>query len=137
MPNDLQPVPTDPSSLAAAGLLAGTASPPASAYRNVLRSHWAWCAERHELQPLQAQRHILRSTCVTVGELEIAVVVDDGAQLVDTRVPDSRSGVSLLSAVSIPHDQVVARRDELDTARVHVLFCNGPQCPQTPTLSSP
>lgn len=68
----------------------------------------------------------------TVGELEVVALVRDGAQLVDTRVPDSRSGVTLPSAVNIPHDQVLARKDELDRDRVSVLFCNGPQCPQTP-----
>lgn len=68
----------------------------------------------------------------TVGELEVVDLVRDGAQLVDTRVPDSRSGVTLPGAVNIPHDQVLARKDELDISRVHVLFCNGPQCPQTP-----
>lgn len=50
----------------------------------------------------------------------------------DTRVPDSRNGVTLPGAINIPHDQVLARKDDLDTARVHILLCNGPQCPQTP-----
>ena len=68
----------------------------------------------------------------TVGELEVAGLVGDGAQLVDTRVPDSRGGVTIPGAVNIPHDQVLARKDELDAGRVHILFCNGPQCPQTP-----
>ncbi|MEG9226991.1 rhodanese-like domain-containing protein [Aeromicrobium sp. Sec7.5] len=68
----------------------------------------------------------------TVGELEVAGLVADGAQLVDTRVPDSRGGVTLPGAVNIPHDQVLDRKDELDDGRVHILFCNGPQCPQTP-----
>ena len=68
----------------------------------------------------------------TVGELEVAALVYEGAQLVDTRVPDSRSGVTLPGAVNIPHDQVLARKDALNTGRVHILFCNGPQCPQTP-----
>lgn len=68
----------------------------------------------------------------TVGELEVAALVREGAQLVDTRVPDSRSGVTLPGAVNIPHDQVLARKDDLNTGRLHILFCNGPQCPQTP-----
>ena len=55
MPNDLHPVPTDPSSLAAAGFLARYRESTVSAYRNDLRCYWAWCAE-HDLQPLQAQR---------------------------------------------------------------------------------
>ena len=68
----------------------------------------------------------------TVGELEIAELVAAGAQLVDTRVPDSRSGVTLPGAVNIPHEDVLSRKAELDPGRVHILFCNGPQCPQTP-----
>ena len=42
------------------------------------------------LQPLQPVPGIR-----TVGELEVADLVEEGAQLVDTRVPDSRSGTSL------------------------------------------
>ena len=68
----------------------------------------------------------------TVGELEVVELVRDGAVLVDTRVPDSRSGVSLPGAFNISHDRVLAQRAELDENRVNVLFCNGPQCPQTP-----
>lgn len=79
------------------------------------------------IQPIEAVPGIR-----TVGELEVAELVRDGAQLVDTRVPDSRSGLTLPGAVNLPHDQVLARRDELDPGRVHILFCNGPQCPQTP-----
>ncbi len=80
-----------------------------------------------EIQPLQPVSGI-----VTVGELEIADLVRDGAQLVDTRVPDSRSGLTLPGAINIPHDQILVRKDELDAGRTHILFCNGPQCPQTP-----
>src|SRR5687768_17461014 len=80
-----------------------------------------------ELQPLQPVPGIR-----TVGELEIAELVEAGARLVDTRVPDSRSGHTLPGAVNVPHDEVVQRRDELLADRVSILFCNGPQCPQTP-----
>ncbi|MDP9182515.1 MAG: rhodanese-like domain-containing protein [Actinomycetota bacterium] len=80
-----------------------------------------------KIQPIEPVPGIL-----TVGELEVAELVRDGAQLVDTRVPDSRSGVTLPGAVNVPHDQVLARKHELDTGRIHILFCNGPQCPQTP-----
>lgn len=55
MLSDLQPVPTDPSSLAAAGFLARYREPTVSAYRNDLRCYWAWC-DQHDLQPLHAQR---------------------------------------------------------------------------------
>jgi rhodanese-related sulfurtransferase len=80
-----------------------------------------------KLQPMQPVQGVR-----TVGELEVAELVREGAQLVDVRVPDSRSGVTLPGAVNVPHDQVLERRDELDPSRVHILFCNGPQCPQTP-----
>lgn len=68
----------------------------------------------------------------TVGELEVIALLAKGAVLVDTRVADSRSGATLPGASHLPHDQVVARQSELDHSRVSILFCNGPQCPQTP-----
>ncbi len=68
----------------------------------------------------------------TVGELELAELTEQGAVLVDSRVPDSRSGVSIPGAVNHPHDRVDDWWGELDPDRVHVLFCNGPQCPQSP-----
>jgi rhodanese-related sulfurtransferase len=58
----------------------------------------------------------------TVGELEVAELVLSGAQLVDTRVPDSRSGVTLPAAVNIPHDHVLVRKDELDQSRLHITW---------------
>ncbi len=67
----------------------------------------------------------------TVGELEVADLVADGARLVDTRVPDSRSGLTIAGAVNISHDQVLAH-PELTKDRISILFCNGPQCSQTP-----
>lgn len=79
-----------------------------------------------EVQPLEPVPGV-----VAVGELELIALVDGGALLVDSRVPDSRSGVSLPGAVNVPHDEVAERRGELQ-ADVVVLFCNGPQCPQTP-----
>ena len=66
-----------------------------------------------------------------VGELELLALLDEGALLVDTRVPDSRSGRTLPGARNVPHDQVVERQEELGPG-LAVLFCNGPQCPQTP-----
>ena len=68
----------------------------------------------------------------TVGELELIALVSAGAALVDTRVADSRSGQSLPGAVHIPHDEIAERLNELDERGVTVVFCNGPQCPQTP-----
>lgn len=68
----------------------------------------------------------------TVGELELIELVEAGAQLVDSRVPGSFGGQTLPGAVNIPHVDALARRDELDPERLAILFCNGPQCPQSP-----
>jgi rhodanese-related sulfurtransferase len=68
----------------------------------------------------------------TVGELEVLDLVAKGAVLVDTRVGDSRSGITLPGAIHLPHDQLADRRPELAVDQVNILFCNGPQCPQTP-----
>lgn len=68
----------------------------------------------------------------TIGELELAELVGAGAALIDTRVPDSRSGMTIPGAVNVPHEEIVARRDELHEHKINILFCNGPQCPQTP-----
>jgi rhodanese-related sulfurtransferase len=48
-----------------------------------------------------------------------------------TRVSGSSNGVTLPGARNVPHDQTVQRRGELDSSRVSILFCNGPQCPQS------
>ena len=80
-----------------------------------------------KIQPLQPFPDVQ-----TVGELELIRLVGEGAALIDTRVAGSRSGVTLPDAVSIPHDQIAERIAELDENKISVLFCNGPQCPQTP-----
>lgn len=80
-----------------------------------------------EPQPLQCAPGV-----VTVGELELTELVANGAVLVDTRVPDSRKGRSIPGAINLPHGRITELRDRLDPSRVSILFCNGPQCPQSP-----
>ncbi len=79
------------------------------------------------IQPLQPFPDV-----PTVGELEVIDLVAAGARLIDTRVGDSRSGTTLPGALHVPHDQIVERRSEFDESTTNILFCNGPQCPQTP-----
>jgi len=81
-----------------------------------------------EVQPLQCAPRV-----VTLGELELIEHVRGGAALIDTRVADSRSGATIPGAVNIPHDEMSARATELDQSRISILFCNGPQCPQSPS----
>ena len=79
------------------------------------------------IQPL-----VLADGVRTVGELELIDLVREGAALIDTRVLDSRWGVTLPGAISIPHTEIVERQADLPTDGVAILFCNGPQCGQTP-----
>lgn len=80
-----------------------------------------------EVQPLQPFPGV-----PTVGELELIALRDSGALLVDTRVADSRSGQTLPGSLHLAHDEIAARRSELPSDAVSILFCNGPQCTQTP-----
>ena len=80
-----------------------------------------------ELQPI-----VVAPGVRTVGELEVIELVDQGATLVDCRTPGSFFGATIRGSVLVPHDEVVQRRTELDPDGVTVLFCNGPQCPQSP-----
>ena len=80
-----------------------------------------------KVQPLQPYPDV-----PTVGELELIALVEQGAVLVDTRVADSRSGHTLPGAVHLPHDQITDRLSELSPDVVSIVFCNGPQCTQTP-----
>lgn len=68
----------------------------------------------------------------TVGELELIEHLDAGLPVVDTRGGVQREQATIPGARGIPHDEIVARVDELDRGRPTVLFCNGPQCGATP-----
>jgi rhodanese-related sulfurtransferase len=80
-----------------------------------------------ELQPLEIAPGVR-----TVGELELAGLVQDGAVLIDSRTRGSFGGRTIPGSVLLPHTEVLERRDELDPGRLSILFCNGPQCPQSP-----
>ena len=80
-----------------------------------------------ELQPIDAAPGVR-----TVGELELVDLVQAGAVVVDCRTAGSFGGRTIPGAVNIPHDEIVDRRQELDPGRISILFCNGPQCPQSP-----
>jgi rhodanese-related sulfurtransferase len=68
----------------------------------------------------------------TVGELELTEMVEQGAVVIDCRTRGSFGGRTIPGSVLIPHDEIVDRREELDSERISILFCNGPQCPQSP-----
>jgi len=68
----------------------------------------------------------------TVGELELVEMVEQGAAVIDCRTAGSFGGRTIPNSVHIPHDEMIDRIEELDRGRVSILFCNGPQCPQSP-----
>lgn len=67
----------------------------------------------------------------TVGELELVEMVNEGAILIDCRTAGSYGGRTIPGSVRIPHDEIVNRQAELDRERLSILYCNGPQCPQS------
>jgi rhodanese-related sulfurtransferase len=81
-----------------------------------------------KLQPLE-----VASDVRTVGELELIRLVAEGAVLVDCRSEGTTGGCTIPGSLNIPYDGVTERRDDLDAERLSILFCNGPQCPQSPT----
>jgi rhodanese-related sulfurtransferase len=80
-----------------------------------------------ELQRLEAAPGVQ-----TVGELELVELVEQGALVVDCRTVGSFGGRTIPGSINIPHTEMVERRAELDEKRIAILFCNGPQCPQSP-----
>lgn len=81
-----------------------------------------------KLQPFEAAPGVR-----TVGEVELMKLVEQGATVVDGRSPGSTGGRTIPGSLNIPYDKVTERRDDLDPGRLSILFCNGPQCPQSPT----
>lgn len=49
----------------------------------------------------------------------------------DCRTAGSFGGRTIPGSVNIPHDVIVDRKDDLDPKRTSILFCTGPQCPQS------
>ena len=84
-----------------------------------------------ELQRLQSAPGV-----VTVGELELVKMAEQGAVIIDCRTAGSFGGRTIPGSRHLPHDQVLERRGELDPGRISILFCNGPQCPQSPDALS-
>lgn len=68
----------------------------------------------------------------TVGELEVVEHLRAGRACVDCRQRHYYAQGTIRGAISLPHQDAVARRAELDPREPAVLFCNGPQCTATP-----
>jgi rhodanese-related sulfurtransferase len=80
-----------------------------------------------DLQPIEAAPGVR-----TLGEREVTELVASGALLVDCRTRGSFGGATIPGSVNVPHTEILDRRGELKPERLSILFCNGPQCPQSP-----
>lgn len=69
----------------------------------------------------------------TVDELAMFEHLERGDPVVDARTSGFYEASTIPGAKNIPHDEIVERMDELDRERPTIFFCNGPQCPQSPT----
>ena len=79
-----------------------------------------------------------------VGELEVIAALQDATQIViDTRTVSTQYGGTIPGSVNLPYDEIADRLDEIgcvragqtwrcDDALTAVLYCNGPNCGQSP-----
>lgn len=81
-----------------------------------------------ELQPMEVALGVR-----TIGELELIQLVAEGAPLIDGRTEDFYEVATLPGAVNMPYGAVTDHCEELEAHRRAIFFCNGPQCPQSPT----
>ena len=69
----------------------------------------------------------------TVGEIEVYEYQQKGLQIIDARKAHFYEESTIPGSTNIPHTKIVERMSELDRSQPAIFFCNGPQCPQSPT----
>ena len=80
------------------------------------------------IQPIHAAEKV-----ITVGELELNYHQQKGLPIVDARKYDFPETPTIQGSKNIPHTEIIERIDELNKEQSTIFFCNGPQCPQSPT----
>lgn len=81
-----------------------------------------------KIQPMQVAEGVR-----TIGELEMVEHLEQGLPVVDARTHDFYEQSTIPGATNIPYAGVEAHVETLDRGQPTVFFCNGPQCPQSPT----
>jgi rhodanese-related sulfurtransferase len=81
-----------------------------------------------KIQPMRAHENVR-----TVDEIELHKYLEQKWSVVDARTPDFYKTSTIPGSKNIPHTEIVSRIRELDKDRPTIFFCNGPQCPQSPT----
>ncbi|MDA3819879.1 MAG: rhodanese-like domain-containing protein [Candidatus Delongbacteria bacterium] len=80
------------------------------------------------IQPLEVANGVR-----TVDEIEVNEFKEKGLPVIDSRTSDFYEVSTIPGAKNIPHNEITDRMDELDRNLPAIFFCNGPQCPQSPT----
>ena len=81
-----------------------------------------------KIQPMQVAEGVR-----TIDEIELNKLLEGGKQVIDGRTPDFYKESTIPGSKNIPHTDVAERMGELDRSQPSIFFCNGPQCPQSPT----
>ncbi len=81
-----------------------------------------------KIQPITVAKNVR-----TVDELEVHKFQENGLQIIDSRTPDFYEISTIPGAKNIPHNEIADRMDELNRNKPTIFFCNGPQCPQSPS----
>lgn len=81
-----------------------------------------------EIQPILAAEGVQ-----TVGEVEVIEHIGKGLPVIDGRTENFFLDATLPGAKNIPYTEAGNRINELNQGQMTILFCNGPQCPQSPS----
>lgn len=80
------------------------------------------------IQPMQIAEGVR-----TVDEMELYAYLEQGRPIIDARTATCYEVSTIPGAKNIPHNEMVERMNELDRNQPSIFFCNGPQCPQSPS----
>jgi rhodanese-related sulfurtransferase len=75
----------------------------------------------------------LHAEVETIGEIELVEHLQAGLPLIDTRSAESFATATIAGARLVPFEEIGGRHREIDPTVQAILFCNGPQCPATPS----
>ena len=81
-----------------------------------------------KIQPINIAEGVL-----PVDEIQVYKYQQKEFQLIDARTTNFYKESTIPGSKNIPHTEIVDRMDELDRSQPAIFFCNGPQCPQSPT----
>ena len=81
-----------------------------------------------KIQSMQSHKDVR-----TVDEIEVHKYLEQKWPVVDARTTEFYEVSTIPGSKNIPHTEIVERIRELDKDRPTIFFCNGPQCPQSPT----